>query len=648
MTKTLRKYQKWILVVGGSLLMVTFLVSGPMGSFGRDPSSRTYATLGKKDVTGGDYDIARSHYDSLREAARPFVLALGIENSDHWFLLLHEARAGGFVGHAGDGRDFIPELAEACVEVIEAGDMRTRFELMQKPDLRKEYVNSFVQRLEASGARDRHSIAHTREGFEIALAELRGIYRMFSADAGAVRLSERAARAALAERFAGATVDAVVLDADALASASPAPSPEQLQQHFEAHRDKKPADAPDGIGYVLPQRVRIEWLTIDRDATTRALKLDPVEVRKRYMQNRETFKGEFEAERAGVEKAMTTELVDRVIAEADRSIRAQVAQALRGVPEDGPFRKLPADWEGKRPRLADLAKRVVEGVQTAIGVAIPEPKVESRDRFLTSDELTQLPGIGGSSLRLGSATARFAQVPFLARELHSHAAKREIPGLQLGVPFTPGVLANQAGDRFYFTMLAFKPEGPADSLDDVRERAEKDWRSLQAYARLVAQGDALKALAVSDSLEGVGKLAYAADPKATPPTPKRRASVTRETGGFFSDQDLSAKPVVDAVLAQADALDPLAEVKPDTLAQRTLAIPLPATRRVVIAQILQARPLTIESMRRVNRRVMDQLRSSEYEAAFATRPESPFGFEPLKARLDFKLVERKDKPQAQP
>lgn len=203
MTKTLRKYQKWILVVGGSLLMVTFLVSGPMRGFGKDPSGRTYATLGGKDVTAGDYDMSRSHFDVLREAARPAMALLGIENSDHWFLLVHEAKAGGFVGHAGDGRDFIPELAEMCVEVIEQGDMRTRFELMQKPELRKEYVGSFVQRLESAGARDRHSVAYTREGFELALAELRGVYRMLAADNGAVRLSERAARVALAEKFSG-------------------------------------------------------------------------------------------------------------------------------------------------------------------------------------------------------------------------------------------------------------------------------------------------------------------------------------------------------------------------------------------------------------------------------------------------------------
>lgn len=647
MTKTLRKYQKWILVVGGSLLMVTFLVSGPMRGFGKDPSGRTYATLGGKDVTAGDYDMSRSHFDVLREAARPAMALLGIENSDHWFLLVHEAKAGGFVGHAGDGRDFIPELAEMCVEVIEQGDMRTRFELMQKPELRKEYVGSFVQRLESAGARDRHSVAYTREGFELALAELRGVYRMLAADNGAVRLSERAARVALAEKFSGATVDAIVLDGEALAAAMPAPTSEQLQQHFEAHRDKKPADSPDGVGYVLPQRVRLEWLSIDRDVIAKAVKLDPVEVRKRYMQNRETFKGEFEAERASVEKAITAELVDRVVGEADRAIRAQVSQALRGVPEDGSFRKLPADWEGKRPRLADLAKRVVEGVQTSVGVAIPEPKTESRDKFLTPDDLTQLPGIGGATLRLGSSTARFMNVPFLARELRTGEAKGEIPGLQVGVPFTAGVLANAAGDRFYFTLLAFKPEGPAESLDEVRERAEKDWRALRAYDRLMGQGEAFKALAVSDSLEAVGKLAYAADPKATPPAVKRRASVTREAGGMFADQDLSAKPVVDAVLAQAEGMDPLSEVKADTLAQRTSVVGLPGKHHVVVVQVLQARPLTVESMRRVSRRVMDQLRASEYEAAFPTRPTNAFTFDQLKARLDFKLVERKDKPQSQ-
>src|SRR5690606_32878880 len=93
MLKFLRKYSKWILVVGGSLLMVAFLLPQALTQFAGDPGSQTYMRIDGRKITGHRARLAFQEYAALDmlptggQGRGGLEIALGIETPDHWLLL---------------------------------------------------------------------------------------------------------------------------------------------------------------------------------------------------------------------------------------------------------------------------------------------------------------------------------------------------------------------------------------------------------------------------------------------------------------------------------------------------------------------------------------------------------------------------------
>jgi hypothetical protein len=72
MFKFLRKYNKWILAVGGTLLMIVFLIPGAIRSLSRQAAQRSivWATVGESNE--------EIHTDVMREAASEIKLLQGL------------------------------------------------------------------------------------------------------------------------------------------------------------------------------------------------------------------------------------------------------------------------------------------------------------------------------------------------------------------------------------------------------------------------------------------------------------------------------------------------------------------------------------------------------------------------------------------
>ncbi|MFA6044837.1 MAG: hypothetical protein WC718_07625, partial [Phycisphaerales bacterium] len=114
MVKILRKYNKWLLAGGGSLLMLTFLISGSNNPFAPDPDKITVAEVLSKPVTNKERNQFSLEYDALK-AFVPGVLTLqlGCQDATHWMLLVREAENAGLVGEGRDGAAWLPELAQS-------------------------------------------------------------------------------------------------------------------------------------------------------------------------------------------------------------------------------------------------------------------------------------------------------------------------------------------------------------------------------------------------------------------------------------------------------------------------------------------------------------------------------------------------------
>ena len=104
MFKFLRKYNKYILAVGGTLLMITFLIPVAFESLlpAAGQQRATWAQVGPDKVTVADLTQIQQELQLLQ--ALPPLRGVGtIDQAGHWYLLVREAESAGLI--AGTSSD---------------------------------------------------------------------------------------------------------------------------------------------------------------------------------------------------------------------------------------------------------------------------------------------------------------------------------------------------------------------------------------------------------------------------------------------------------------------------------------------------------------------------------------------------------------
>ena len=159
MFKFLRKYNKWILAVGGTLLLITFLIPFAFESLGQMVArgGAPWANVGQKQqkVTVNELARVQRELDVLQYALRyqPLIPGPGIvDQPEHWYLLEREAKAAGLIG----GAAVVPFGAEWQIQQIAAGSSeQTSFVLqtLAKLDGVRRMIGLYVDRSKFS---DRH------------------------------------------------------------------------------------------------------------------------------------------------------------------------------------------------------------------------------------------------------------------------------------------------------------------------------------------------------------------------------------------------------------------------------------------------------------------------------------------------------------
>lgn len=643
MLRSIRKRQKWVMVVGMSLLMVIFLVQGAMSQFAPDPRKRVVGTIGDEKIRFGDMTLAEAEYSLLQEEDlfRGHVRQMfGIESGLHWFLLVREAEKAGLIGGPEDGASWIPELVQSEVvfrfQMAYPGrDFRLIIQLFG--DQMQAEIDAFRTRLETGKAQVAGRARLNTEEFDVALSKLRGVGRLISSYERAARLSDRRASMLAQQAYGSAQVDVVVISPSIVADTLPAPSEEDLQKHFEAYRAVRPFTEGMGFGYRQPPRIKLEWMTVDEALIAASITVDPVEANRVWRNDRTRYPGEFAAERPGIEAILRAAKVQEVLAQVERTVARRVTDALRGVPTDGPYRVLPADWATRAPTMESLADDVVDAVRTALNITIPRPAIERRtDRWLTVSDVTLLPGIGAGAVRIGPQTLSTAQLLNRIREIEPQAAL----DLQAGVPFTASPVVDAAtGKHFFITVTEVRPEAPAESLADVRDQVVRDLSTLRGYEAIASRRDELTALAVS---QGIDALAASFAKPATDvspaifPLPVTRGVLVRRNGTDGRVPAINTDDATKAIMDAADALDPLTKVEDQPAERRTVFIQSPMFQVHAVAVITGLQPVTQEMLRGINDSTLAQLNFLELRQTGATSAEGPFGFEAVKLRLRYK------------
>lgn len=673
MLRFLRRYNKWILVIGGILLMIAFTAPQAIKSISGNPLKRKAAVMhvSGRTVKVTEEQLLRSAKElaALDRFAPGLIPAmLGIEsnaNREHWFLLSRAARRGGFVAGQGDGETWIPEIAQAIVQIGYYRQYGSSAGIMMQIQAKQvqQQTDMIQTTLETNFHNPNIWQGLTEEQFGQALSTARGISRMIDAYRRATRFSDRRAVEQAKRTLDTVVADYVFIPAQRFAGEIPDPDPAQLEAHFQQFKNTRPDEGEFGIGYLLPPRVKISWLTLDRSAIRSAIRLDAIEVDKFVRRNRDRYPPDGKDNEQRARDEITDLVLDEVLLEADRAIRTEVMKATRHLEqtEDGLI-ALPDDWAQRRPRFDAIADVVVAHVQASMrgdrrlddpdrGVLIPRPRVEVREAgWLTRDEVSALPGIGPGRIRLGSISYPFASAAFMPLGSGADNPLR----VQIGLPFTSQPVTDGSGNRYYFTVLAAVDESPPASLEEIHDRAVRDYKALQAYQALtdraddyaeVAKGGGLTALVDSLNAESPEEQGSADAVDRPQVSVVKGARITRLIIQP-ADPLVNAEPLLDGVVEAAMRLDPTVDPAQLDEAERVVALPAPVHLGLAVFRIDRIEPLTRERLRLFADRVVGQASAGEFSDAIASSGKAnPFSFENLKKRFEFSTVrEKRDAP----
>ncbi len=653
MLRFIRKYQLPILVIGGSLLMIVFLLEPVLTRLAPSPMKTKIAEL----ADGSNFTRTDTHRASvaisLLRRVHPRALGprsvggIGLDPSNessmalHWLLLVKQAEMAELVGEAGDGVSWINELAqmEARVIVISEAQQGLITSDEQAEQRLAELANQISNTMHTNASRSAGMARSTLDDVYRILAQARGVYRLLSAIQTMPSFSDVNAIHAAHETLDAVAINAALLDSSLAVAAVVEPTDEQLQAFFETYRAQSPAENEYRIGYTQPTRIQLGWLTLDKNVFMNAVKVDRVELHKIWSQNRDQYPDEFPVEKFNLERQYRDRIATDMMIDADRIIRAQVITATKGLPKTNGILVLPDDWESRRPKLEEIARIVVERINERFSVSIPTPTITIvGDRWLTQNDIASLPGYGGSTYRVGSR-----QLPTYTLPQFFELEEPNTLGLdvQVGLPIVDPAAEDQLGNRYYAVVLNARMQGPAESIEDVtRERVLADYKSVEGFKILNARIEEFKAAIESNgSLAAVIELATSLAPNPelirTPDVKRnilvRRDSIDRGRLTSFVDPSLNVESFRSAVLEAARTLDPLAT--PEEVADNPIAVvvALPESRSVAISRVIAPRPVSVEQFRTLSNRVIATAGQRELAEAAADF-EDPFSFKALAAR----------------
>lgn len=627
MLKFFRKYNKLILVVGGSLLMIAFLVPQALQQVGQAAAGRAVVKFDGGSYSVRDLQRAEAELNAIATVTRLDPAALGIEGNEHWLLLVAEARRAGFRGGRADAEALLNQVAGAYAQqyVQQTGGQIGIDEAFAQ--IRNDLLQN---RARAAGGGDPSLI-------DSALADLFAVQRLRSGYFAAPKMSS-----ARAVRFANSVLDTVgaqvaVVPSSAVMGDVPAPSTAELEAHFKTYRDVERGQGEYGFGYRQPVGVKVEWITLNPSSIGAAVALDPIDVRKRYEARRDQYPGDFAAERENVRRDLRREKVAAIMADAEQEIRGRGLDDVQRYPADAVgMRTLPPDWRDARTSLEEIAEGVVKRVKDKHGVTIEPPFIGVQDgAWLTPDDFRQLPGLGRAFVRDGLRSIPLASALDQIREAMPEGASAA-PRFQVGVLDRPAYDA--AEQQHYFRFLDARRAGPPASIDEVRDEVARDLRRLRAYDALVERA---ASDAVRDALlaRGARAGANAIDPGAS----ETRVNVSEESaapagiglGAELLTRVLGQDSFRDPVMQAARALDPLEPLDMQSNEARSLIVPVREALAVAFVRIVDRDPLTREEYEGLQAQIVAAAMQQELTSAGA---DNPFSFERMKHRLGYREV----------
>jgi len=619
MTKLIRKYQKQLLAVFGVLLMVIFIIPSSMKN-GRSFERRPIGHIGSEAVYNDEKFQAANDWQlllqrvyaqvpflpsnrfgqelSLETQPAPYVYSLGFDltreieqHPDLYFLLQKEARQRGIevstdqLGTVLANELFVPSADETGFKKLSPDTVggEEMYERIAGALTRFLPVLTLVRQVESE-------VKITKPMWDQSLARTQLV------------------RLAIAE-----------LGADQFKNSVGIPTPEQIQVQYDKFRDVEPAatntDASaTNFGYEVPERVRVQYLTIPRSAVLQAVRASrsaydwEVDARVYYYAHQDEFVGLPPATEpttkpttapttAGIsattpttlaatspttataatapatpttrpfaevqERAMTAilaapadDLAQRIQAAITARLKADYADIAAVDPTTGP---------ATIPSIGLASKAYLDGVALDIQKQFNVlPEVTQPGNWLNAGELAKLAGIGSAF----SDTHSFAECAI--------PATQPMPGsapLAPLVPLQPSDPVKDSNSNIYVFRIVQRDPAHTPPLKDISGQVAADVQATHSYQAALGAAKGLLEASRKHLLSAVAGLQNI--PVSTTPRPFAPGS---EIPGYTASTDITSALGRRAgeLLREASAEDP----------HPLALVELPADKKVLVVQLI--------------------------------------------------------------
>jgi hypothetical protein len=360
-----------------------------------------------------------------------------------------------------------------------------------------------------------------------------------------------------------------------------------------------------GMGLRQPDRVAFSRLTIDRPKLLAKVRIDPVDVAKK-LQAEPAPTGTDPAEhRRALETQLREARTDEIMREAVNVVRAGILKVTGQLPEDGGYRKLPADWSPAKIDFGAISRQVVDRVKEQYAIDMEAPAVVPVDAPKSQQELASDPASASvlfAGMRRGQARVPLFFSLFETRELNAPLSKQPWAGLaklQVGLPLSDPFEDAGTKSQHFVWVTQVQPAASPASLDAVREQVAKDARRIAAVQSVRAMLEELTPVALALSMDEVVTQLKA---KGVNAELKKNVMANQQQGMQPQDPALNSREATLDVIARAievaQKLDASTRLDELNAKERTFVHAPKGALGAMIAQITEYKPTTLEDFRR--------------------------------------------------
>jgi len=499
-----RKYNKFILAVFGTGLMVVFLIEPAMQGCGRGQADALIGMIGDRPLNRTDQIRAQGQLQALAELSRLKRLPPSIFDGGDllsWVLMVEEARTMGLSASQRDVDQLLRDFG------IGEGDLRQVARSLQLSPL-------FVHEAVRDWSMVQTYKTLVRGAAPVSLENRPGRY------AASVIAGDPPLSAPLVERFVFGLRSTVKISTTVLSHLQldnvDDPDPQEVQELFDQFKDSMAGESePYGFGYRLPNRVRLEYLACRVADLSDAVEVSEREALKYYETHPDKFlapaveepaensregAGESNPRQGGVDalppkrvmpyrkirdrvrvalrKQNAGRLANQVMAFARRRLNEQI----ESLPLEEGIRRLPAEFE---PLALDEIRKQI---RSKFGVDVTVHPDDGS--WLSRAQLRELEGIGDAFVRRKGrrgqrASIGFADYALVVRPLKPPDGGAVSLSLDLNLP---SLMLETDDSRFLFRVTA-AANAVSPTFETSRPEVIRDARKLKAYKQLVADKD---------------------------------------------------------------------------------------------------------------------------------------------------------------